>query len=110
LEEKLRRELRSLALEVMVESHGQITYEGDSLVFNFEVTEGNIVLQFQWALVECQFEVFEILENGECKSKQYKNGQYEHSTLVTARLNFLNQRYRRKLRGAGLERFYSKGF
>lgn len=111
MEERLKAELKGLAWELVGEAHGQITYEsvGDE-AFNFDIEERDLVMQFRWTLKKCLFELWDVLENGESRYEQYENGQYENCDSIRARLNDLNQRYKRRLRRARLENFYSKGF
>ena len=112
LEKQVREELRNLALEVVQSINGEITYESvGGLAFNFEkrVNEA-IVIQFRWTLAERKFELWDISENGESKTQEYKNGQYENESLVKKQLHGLNQLYKTKLRRKRLIDFYSRGF
>ncbi|MCJ7430414.1 hypothetical protein MUO83_04265 [Candidatus Bathyarchaeota archaeon] len=89
LEKEVKEELRNLALEVVGSVGGGITYNSvGGLAFNFEkrVKEA-IVIQFRWTLAKCKFELWDISENGESKTQEYKNGQYENESLVKKQLH-----------------------
>jgi hypothetical protein len=112
LEKEIKEELRNLALEVVENINGEITYESvGGLVFNFEKRlEEAMVIQFRWTLARCKFELWDISEKDESKMQKYKDGQYENESLIKKQLRDLNQLYKTKLRRNRLISFYSKGF
>lgn len=112
LEKEIKEGLRNLALEVVENVNGGITYESvGGLAFNFEKRmKEAIVIQFRWTLAKCKFELWDISEKGESKMQKYKDGQYENESVVKKQLHVLNQLYKTKLRSKRLACFYSKGF